>query len=584
VADLPVVVVGAGPTGLVAATLLAQHGVGSVVLERFPEPYPRPRAVHVDDEVLRILQQVGIAADFAEISRPAGGLRLLDARHRVIAEFRRDLVEGVHGYPQANLFDQPDLERLLRQNLARYPQVELRTGVEVIGVEPEREDEPQVLPPTRVLPVTRVRFRDSQSGHEGSIVARAVLGCDGATSSVRALIGSRLEDVRLLSQRAGRPFEERWLVVDIRTTARFPAWSGVEQVCDPRRAATFMQIGPDRYRWEFRMRPGESAAQLGDRRRLRQLIAPWLGEAVGGDVFDAFDAEPVDGEFEVRRAAEYTFRAQLADRWRQGGAFLLGDAAHLTPPFVGQGLGAGLRDAHNLAWKLARVLTRGAELRLLDSYQDERKPHARALIRLAIVAGWAMTGGQDRAATIRRLSLAAGCRIPGVTGLILKTTSPRLGAGPLVRRLSPSERVTRPDPDLAGTLCPQPWVWLGAGGEPGGAGRRHRLRLDDVLGASFALLVDGPVDAQSAALAERLDARLVQLCVSNAPARPGAPIMIEAPELRRWMAGSRVRTVLLRPDRVVLATSPSARSGRRPPDMVVEPVERTLGPAGFGPS
>jgi 3-(3-hydroxy-phenyl)propionate hydroxylase len=517
----PVVIVGAGPTGLVAATLLAQYGVRVVLLERHPQPYPLPRAVHLDDEVLRILQQVGVAEEFAAISRPAAGLRLLDARHRVIAEFRRDTAGGMHGHPQANLFDQPDLERLLRRNLARYPQIELRTGVEVTGV-------------THVAAGLRVDFRAAAAPAApdgGSLTASAVLGCDGAGSTVRALIGSALEDLG---------FEERWLVVDVRCEVQLPVWDGVEQVCDPRRAATFMQIGPDRYRWEFRLRADESAASLTSEDRLRALIAPWLGE---------------HPPFQLERCAEYTFRARLADRWRSGRIFLLGDAAHLTPPFIGQGLGSGLRDAANLTWKLARVLTGDADERLLDTYQAERKPHARALIRLAVLAGWAMTGGQDRAATLRRVLLRVVCRVPGVTGLILDSTSPRLVAGPLVRRLPVRSRIRpftaaprlarglrRPVVrDLAGTLCPQPWVVADG----------IRRRLDDVLGPGFAVLVDGPPDAALLTLAERLRARVILL---SPPGLDGTAI--DAPRLRDWLSGGGVRAVLLRPDRVVLTSWP----------------------------
>jgi 3-(3-hydroxy-phenyl)propionate hydroxylase len=162
-AIVPVVIVGAGPTGVAAATALAQHAVRSLLFERYPQQYALPRAVHLDDEVMRILQQLGVAEGFAAISRPARGLRLLDAGHRVIAEFHRDLAQGVHGHPQANLFDQPDLERLLRRNLSRYREVELRTGIEVVGLEPgpAPADAGQPAP-------TRVRFRNLGDGVEGS--------------------------------------------------------------------------------------------------------------------------------------------------------------------------------------------------------------------------------------------------------------------------------------------------------------------------------------------------------------------------------------------------------------------------------
>jgi len=526
---VPVVIVGAGPTGLTAATLLAQHGVRSLVLERHTGAYPLPRAVHVDDEVLRILQQVGIAEEFAAISRPAGGLRLLDARHRVIAEFRRDSREGVHGHPQANLFDQPDLELLLRQNLARYPGVELREGVEVVDVRPADGE-------------TVVRFQDvgGQAGSaqpKGSIRAQVVLGCDGANSLVRRCIGARLEDLG---------FEERWLVLDLSTSTPLRVWDGVEQVCDPGRAATFMRIGADRYRWEFRLRPGEEAAGFAATERLGPLVAPWLED----------DLDPA--AIEVRRCTEYTFRARLADRWRRQGIFLLGDAAHLTPPFVGQGLGSGLRDAYNLAWKLAFVLGHGPDDRLLDSYQAERRPHARALIRLAILTGWAMTGGQDRAAAARRVLLGLGCRVPGMTDLILSGTSPRLGAGPLVRRRSPIARLIRPGRDLGGTMCPQPRVRvIGPDGVPGPV-----RRLDDVLGVSFTVLTDGPLlNARLVALGRRLQAQVIEL---SGPGSAGAT-RVDSPELRRWMTRARVRSAVLRPDRVVLAAVTGA-----PVDMVAE--------------
>ncbi|MET7423204.1 bifunctional 3-(3-hydroxy-phenyl)propionate/3-hydroxycinnamic acid hydroxylase [Dactylosporangium sp. NPDC005555] len=441
----PVVIVGAGPVGAASAILLAQRGVPCVLLDRYGSPYPLPRAVHVDDEVMRILQELGVAAAFAEVSRPGLGLRLLDGRHRVMAEFRRDPAPGPHGWPQANMFDQPDLERLLRARVAALPLISFRGGVTVTGV-----------------------TSTSVTLHDGTVLAAsAVLGCDGANSTVRSLIGADLEDLG---------FEERWLVVDGVTGRDLDAWGGVHQVCDPRRAATFMQLGSRRYRWEFRLHDGEPPVDV------PALLAPWLAGV----------------SVTVVREAEYTFKARLASTWRRGRVFLLGDAAHQTPPFIGQGLGAGLRDAYNLAWKLA-----SGDVALLDSYERERRPHVKAQIRLAVVAGWAMTGGQDRAAAVRRVVLGAIWRLPGLKGLALRSTSPPLrGVGPLV---------------------PQPSV----------VHHGRTVPLDEALGPGWALL------CRPGAVFQHGGARVIVVTPAFDPS--GA--------LRRWMG--RRRALLIRPDRVV---------------------------------
>ncbi|MEV6054700.1 bifunctional 3-(3-hydroxy-phenyl)propionate/3-hydroxycinnamic acid hydroxylase [Streptomyces sp. NPDC052107] len=498
----PVVIIGAGPVGVTAALLLAGHGVGSLVLERHQDVYPLPRAVVADDEVRRILQSAGIHEEFAALARPARGLRLLDSRHRVIAEFARS-PHGHHGFPQTSMFDQPDLERLLRAALARRPECELWGGVEVLSVTQETDG---------TAPV-RVTFRREGGTDEEHVWADAVLGCDGAGSLTRDAIGAVWEDLH---------FEESWRVIDVRTSRPVRTWEGVDQICCPTQPATFMRLGEDRYRWEFRLPADVHLDGPDGRVLLRELIAPWVdvpSDASGGD------------DFEVIRQAQYTFRARLADRWRRGRVFLLGDAAHLTPPFIGQGLCAGLRDARNLTWKLARVLQQGADDRLLDTYERERKPHARHVIRLAVAMGWAMTGGQDHAAALRRAAVGMACRVPGVTSAVSRDLSPALTAGPLVRR-----RPGLIKRGLAGTFCPQPWVTTDG----------RRVRLDDVLGDSFAVLTAVPPTPQMTAVVTALDAPTIHV-----------DDLDDDGTLADWLVQGRADAVLLRPDRVVMSTVPA---------------------------
>jgi 3-(3-hydroxy-phenyl)propionate hydroxylase len=479
-----VVVVGAGPVGLTAALLLAARGLPVHVVERHRHPYALPRAVHLDDEVFRVLQAAGVADAVLALSRPFAGLRLLDGRHRVLAEFLRLPDAGLNGWPQGSFVHQPDLEAALAAAADADPRITVQRGMAVTGLRSDGDGATVSLSP-----------RDG--GAERSVRASAVVGCDGANSTVRSLIGATMRDLGPA---------DRWLVLDVRSAEPLPVWPGAHQVCDPRRPATFMPVIADRYRWECRMAPGETVADLTTSTFLADLLAP---------------VDPAAVQFE--RAVEYTFRAQVADRWRAGRVLLAGDAAHLSPPFVGQGMGLGLRDVHQLAWKLADVLAGAADEDLLDTYQAEREPHARALIGVARLLGRLMTGGGRAGSVLRRGILTAVRRIPAVERLATDSRTPPLPNGPLVERRGRAGR------RLAGLLLPQPEVLLDG----------RSCRLDDVL---------GPGESEVSRHGGRLVVRRGDGSTVTVEDRTGV--------LVRWMQHGGARSLVVRPDRIVRSARP----------------------------
>jgi 3-(3-hydroxy-phenyl)propionate hydroxylase len=539
-----VIVVGAGPVGCTAALLLADLGVPVTLLERHTQPHLLPRAVHLDDEVARTLYRAGVSEGFLARSRSCSGLRLLDADHRVMAEFRRQHQTGIHGFPQANMFHQPDLEDLLLTRARRHPLIGFHRGAEVTRVD-------GAFGPLTGDPV-EVHTHLAADGSAHTFTGRLVLGCDGANSTIRDLAGITMEDLG---------FTERWLVIDIRSDKLLDTWDGVEQICDPARAATFMQVTGHRYRWEFQLRDGEDAADLITPQSLGHLLRPWTGR------------RDLDG-LEVIRSATYTFRARLASRFQAGRIFLLGDAAHLTPPFIGQGLAAGLRDADNLAWKIAHVLASQAGEDLLASYDTERRPHAKAMINKAVRVGWAMTGGQDRAAAVRRIALAAAVRSTRVCEAIASTATPRLKTGALQHRPRPLRSRT-PVTMRPGALIANPLVSIVAGMPPGdgvSAADDTPARLDAVLRGRTTVLTARQPDPGLIDLCRRHGLLLVKISAPAMAAAGCAPAA--APDRQTasdWvevrlddssgagcfqaLTASRELTIIVRPDRVIAAVA-----------------------------
>ncbi|MFM5893294.1 MAG: bifunctional 3-(3-hydroxy-phenyl)propionate/3-hydroxycinnamic acid hydroxylase, partial [Novosphingobium sp.] len=306
-----------------------------------------PRAAHIDHEGMRILQEAGAAEGVMKTARRANRYDFLNAKGKVLLRFEGSGQIGPGGWPAANMIHQPSVEAELRKVLAVQPTAKLNSGWELLDF---------------VDDGAGVTARIATPEGEQTIRTRYLIGADGARSPVREMSGIHFDDLN---------FEEPWLVVDVLVDdySRLPTDN--LQICNPERPTTCVLMGEGRHRWEFMIKPGETAEQVSDPAFIEKLLKPWN----------------VKGAVRIERTAVYTFRARIAAQWRKGRVLLAGDAAHQTPPFAGQGMCSGLRDAANLAWKLAAVTKGEAGDALLDSYQVERAPNLRATIDMAIMMG-----------------------------------------------------------------------------------------------------------------------------------------------------------------------------------------------------
>lgn len=368
---LPVLVVGLGPVGATLAALLGVRGVPAVVLERDAAPHSTPRAAHLDGETLRILDVAGVATD--GLGRPLDGFDLVDRYGRLLLR-GRPAQPPPPGFPAGVLIYQPDVERALRDRLAALPSVDVRLGYAVEAVE-ERGG--------------AVEVRGTGPDGPFAVTGAVAVGCDGASSRVREAAGIGLR---------GGGFEQAWLVVD--TIVDRPALDSLplrlRQIADPGRPSTYVPFPDPRRRWEFQLRPGEQAESVRQPASVRALLAPHVGPDT----------------VEIERAAVYTFHDLVAERWRAGRLVLAGDAAHQMPPFLGQGLGAGLRDAEALAPLLSAIAS-GAALGTLDAYETVRRPHVEATVRQAVRLGRLVTLPTPLAG-FRDALLRVGHRIPPI--------------------------------------------------------------------------------------------------------------------------------------------------------------------------
>lgn len=425
-----VIVVGAGPVGLMTARLLGLAGHDVLIVERWPEPYPMPRAVHFDHEIGRLLQGAGLSDEVKAISERVTDFyewRNREGEPLVKIDWS---VDGPCGWPVANFFSQPELEAVLTASVEAMPNVTLSRGMEVVQLT-ESEEGVHVTLTGRTL-------------KHKVVSARYVVGCDGANSFVRQHMNTSLTDL-------GFYFD--WLIVDtIPLDER--EWSPMNwQLCDPARPTTIVSGGPGRRRWEFMRLPDE------DRKELNTADTAWR-------LLKAWGRTPENTRLE--RHAVYTFEARWADAWNQGRLLIAGDAAHLMPPFAGQGMCSGLRDAANLSWKLDHVLRGVSDPELLDTYTSERSSHLQHAISMSVALGRTICVLDPKEAHERDQRMIAAGADPRTA---LPPMPPeRLGSGAWDEALTPVA--------VQGTLTPQFTVFDG-----------HRTGLfDDVIGTGFTLI------------------------------------------------------------------------------------------------
>ena len=472
---IDVAIIGFGPAGATLANLLGQTGLNVVVLEKEAAIYPLPRAIHFDGEVMRIFQSIGLRRKVEGISR-AGlkGMHFVNAEGETLLIRGGTTAMGPHGCASNYYFHQPELERVLREGLQRFENVRICLQHSVLDIKQQPDH-------------ACLQVQDSSNDTTYEINARYVVGCDGARSLVRKILGSPMQDLGL---------HQAWLVFDALLKDNAPPLPDhTVQHCDPARPMTYCNVTGNRRRWEIMLLPDDDPAEIVKPENLWPLVSRWV----------------LPENADIERATIYTFHSFIAKGWRTGRLMIAGDAAHQTPPFLGQGMCAALRDASNLAWKLQAVLTGVASDDLLDTYESERAPHVQAFIELAVRLGDIIQTTDPEAAKARDAKFRQG------QPEIFQFPAPVLGHGMVAAGTAP-----------VGQTFPQPQLSNGQW-------------LDEAIGNHFAVIALPQLLQE---VSPQTRAQWKQWKVVSQSAKDGS--------LRAWLEQQCVQAVVVRPDRYIL--------------------------------
>ncbi len=418
-----VAIVGYGPVGATFANLLAKYGLRILVVEQAAAPYDKPRAITIDHEVLRVFQACGLEDTIAKHTVPHPGTHYLGIDRQIIKKFDPMPPPFPLGWTPTATFVQPEFEAALRKKFAAYGNADVLLSTQAVDVAQDKDG---------------VTLKVKNADGAQTFRARYLVACDGANSFVRKALGIAFDDLA---------FDEWWMVVDAldhHATERPPKCF---QYCWPSRPGTFLPGPGALRRWEIKILPGEDPAAFGQPDNVTKVLKAFTDPS----------------KLEIWRSAVYRFHALLAQRWQDGRILLMGDAVHQTPPFLGQGLSAGVRDAVNLAWKLALVLRGDAAPSVIETYAEERKPHVSALVALAKEFGLIIGELDEAKARARDAKLLEELNA-GTAQTNRQKFIPDLASG-LIATGAPA----------AGTLFPQPEVDTEQGPK----------RLDDTLAPEF---------------------------------------------------------------------------------------------------
>jgi 3-(3-hydroxy-phenyl)propionate hydroxylase len=497
---IPVIVIGAGPVGLTAANLLGQAGIRTLVLERNPGPAAHPRAIVLDDEGARTLQAFG-GASYVQQTVEGNGARYYDNDGNCFATVGAG--PRNYGFAKRHFIYQHEFEQFLLGHLARFPSVDVKFSetVRLAHAGP-----------------SSVTLESVSLAGSSQLTCDWLLACDGARSPVREALGIAF---------TGSTYEQDWIVLDM---ARHDDAANFSKFyCSTERPSVSVPAPRGGRRYEFMVQPGDNKDDLLSDASLARLCAP----------FCKFRPEHA-----IRRAV-YTFHARMASAFRRGRVLLLGDAAHVTPPFAGQGMNSGLRDAHNVAWKLSLILSGAADESIMDSYDVERRGPAWAMIQLAVAMGQVvMPQGADQVA-FRDMLLKTLEPFPGVQDYFLQMRfkpKPRYDAGLFVDLSN-----QRYEASLVGEMIPQPEV-LNAADEV--------KKLDDCLGSGFSLIAQDAAGAATLTTMthpvwQRLNPTAIHLCEHAKEAVGFVPSFTMTDPIGRPIRTHRDQIMLVRPDRYV---------------------------------